>query len=200
MDISTSGAPLEARFQLDAADYKAFQALAKAGKPFIGKRQLASALAALFVLIFVASLLFHRMLASQPAASPGNTTIGPTLDTIFLLFIPLGAFLMFSGWLLRLYSNKVSLRNIMFTEPTLVTLDESALTRQCGAFFSRAQWRGITRVIASDAHLILMISPNEGFIVPRRAFDDDASWQRFADFAQQQWQRAQPAAPPIANV
>lgn len=197
MDISPADAPLEARFQLNKDDVKASQALAKQGTNALTLQRLVRALLALFALVFVASVVFHRMLASR-AATPGESEIiGAGLDKIFALLIPIGLFMVIWGLLMLKSKNALS-KNPMLREPTLITLEENALTRHCGAFFNRIEWHGIARVIASDAHLILMISPTEGFIVPRRAFDSGADWQRFIDFARQQWQRAQPIVPPIA--
>ena len=145
--------------------------------------------------------MFHRTMANRaatPTARIGTNGV-VNLDNVFALLIPIGVFMVFWG-LLMLNNRNARGKNPMFAEPTFLTLDENAMTRKCGAYFNRIEWHGIARVIHSDAHLILMTSPIEGFIVPRRAFNSDADWQRFVDFARGQWQRAQPIIPPIANA
>ena len=199
MEISPAAAPLEALFQLGEADYKAFRVLASTGKGTNSTRRIVLSLLALFALILVASFVFHRALASRAIAPRADTSGTPNLTTVMLLLASVIFYLVVWG-VLVINNKKSRAANPNFAEPTLLALDESALTRRCGAFFIRVEWNGIARVIASETHLILMTSPIEGFIAPRRAFDREADWQRFVDFARQQWQRAQPAVPPIANV
>ena len=197
MNISPAAAPLEARFQLNEADLRAGQNLAKQGSKALTPQRLIRVLLAVFALVLVVSILFHRTLANRAATPRESAVVGANLDNIFALLIPAG-FFMIVWALLLIQGRSARAKNPMFVEPTLMTLEENALTRQCGAFFNRIEWHGIARVIASETHLITMTSPTEGFIVPCRAFANEADWRRYVDFARQQWRNAQALTPPIA--
>ena len=198
MDNSPAAAPLEARFQLNTDDFKAFRDLIQKASGALAVRRIVQVLLAVFAIVLVISIVFHWRLASS-ASAPIARIGADGLDKVFAVFIPIGLFMVV--WALVMIRNyNVQLKNPMFKESTLITLEAGIITQKCGTSVNRIEWHDIRRVIASDTHLILTTLPNAGFIVPRRAFTSEADWQIFVSFAREQWQKTQPATPPIANA
>ena len=193
----SNAAPLEARYQLNADDNKAFQTLAKKGVSNAPQKLIRSMLA-LFALLLVASVTFRASL-NRNSPRPARPSNSNPLTTLIPLALPI---IVFTGfYFVILQSNKkAALKRAAFVEPTAMRLAESAVTHVCGPYTNITQWRGIARVISDEKHIIFMVEPERGYIVPRRAFEDDESWQRFIRFASENWQKTQPTVPPIANA
>ena len=195
--MDSTSAPLEAHFQLDRDDAKAFELLAKGetGASGGGAQRLIRSLLVLVVMLVVASFVFRSRVAPAPAriapAPPGMT-----LASALSLLVPLVIFGAFWFFIIQSNKNQVANRSA-FAEPSLVRLDDTGLTNVCGAFSNIIEWRGFTSVVASGEHLALYTGPNQGYIVPRRAFDSDAAWQGFVDFARRSWEGTNPFSRPV---
>jgi hypothetical protein len=47
------------------------------------------------------------------------------------------------------------------------------------------KWRTIERILSSDRLVVLVTGPNQGYLIPRRAFVDDAAFRKFGESAEQ---------------
>ena len=195
---SLDATPLEARFQLTADDSKAFQTLGKAAGGNAAQRLLRSMLA-LFVLLLVASLVFSSELNRRPTRAASAPT-GSSWMSVLGLLIPVVIFAVFWFFITQA-SKKEAAKSVGFVEPTTMRLDAGGTTHVCGAYTNITQWRGIERIASNETHIAFFHDANQGYLVPRRAFESDQSWQRFVDFARERWEASRPIAspaPPIA--
>lgn len=199
METSPFPAPLEARFQLNPNDAKAFEALAKSGAGANASQRLFRSMLALFVLMAVASVVFKASLgpANPPRVVQANS--GSVWLSLVSLLAPVALFAVFFFFILKANKKEQAARPA-FQEPSTVSLNATGMAHHCGAFTNGIEWRGFTRVAVSNDHLALFTSATEGYVVPRRAFDAPDDWQRFVGFARQNWEQTRPPVPPIANA
>lgn len=129
MDNSPA-APLEARFQLNESDIKASEKLALQGTKTLTLQRVVRAIVAFAALVFVASVVFNRTMANR-AATPREAAIwNEGLSRNFVVFMLVVLFLVI--WKLIMLKKRSALyKNPMLREPTSMTFDQNALTRQC---------------------------------------------------------------------
>lgn len=97
-------------------------------------------------------------------------------------------------------NKKAHLASPMFQHPSTVTLSPNGVRSDDGPETATVRWEGISRVANTSQHLFIFAQPKRALIVPRRAFDSDEEFARFADFARAQCEAAKPQTPPIAEV
>ena len=195
MDISPAAAPLEARFQLNTEDDRAFNTLTR-NSGVSNTRKLFRLMVVLFPALIIAFFVFRANLDNGTAASDPLISRA-TLMSVLSLVLPVG---LFGGFwiLLAVVHKKEQAENIGLVESTLFRLDPNGATNVCGPYTNITQWRGFILVIATETHIAFQFNNSGGHIVPRRAFESDESWQRFVKFASDQWHKTQPETPPIA--
>lgn len=193
MDISPVAAPLEARFQMNYRDLREKLKLAAMhSETRLNNTVHPLALAAL---IFAPAYALWAPILSPVLRAPGAWRWPGVLNMLVpQLIFALSLFYM-AGMLFKLRQKQRD-----FFESNSITLDTNGATRHTEDSANSVKWRGIRRVVATDEYLGLFVGAGEGFIVPRRAFNSDDDWQRFVNFARQQWQHTQPDVPPIANA
>jgi len=76
-----------------------------------------------------------------------------------------------------------------------VTIDAEQIeeTEQAGA--ATRKWWAIQNVAQTDQHLFLFLAPANAFIVPARAFVDEAAFAAFCDLAERLWKAGQATRP-----
>jgi len=131
----------------------------------------------------------HRYAASQQA--PWESVAG--------LVIPLLFFACFWFFIMRFSQNK-SAALPRLNQPTEVSLGEDSLVNLCGDYLYSVKWPSVERIEVGKTHLLVWTEALEAVVVPRRAFDSDEAFTRFADFARAQCEAAKPLTPPIAEV
>ena len=181
-------------------DARAFEAIAQ-GRTDTGPRANRKAKALTFVACLFGALIPFLLNPNRGQFISDITGLFTRFDWMaFLgLALPLGVFGAF--WIFIIISQrKARLTNPAFNEPSTIALDRQAMSQSAGTLSTRVEWRGMEKVTATNDHLCFFVSDNNGFVVPRRAFDNDDDWHSYVDFARQQWQNAQPVKPPIANA
>jgi hypothetical protein len=71
-----------------------------------------------------------------------------------------------------------------------LALDQDSLTHESQYGRSEMKWTIVQRLVRTKKCLFLYIIQNTAFLVPRRAFRDDAEWEAFYEYCKQ---RSQPA-------
>lgn len=193
MNNSPNAESLEARCQLNYRDVAALRRIASTHAETRSKNTINGLvfLVMTFSPIYVlyAPIFFPEMRAPATSSWPGVLNIAIPL----LVF----AFGLFYIALIMMRARKDQQN---FSKDICIALTETDVTSQTETSIQTVKWRGLLLVVATKDHLCLFTARNEGFVVPRRAFDSEGDWQRFADFALEHWQRTQPAVPPIANA
>jgi hypothetical protein len=64
------------------------------------------------------------------------------------------------------------------TEHT-VSIDENGLTEETVFNRSEFKWAGIQKLVRSDRHIFVYVSPNAAHVIPRRAFASPTEWDEF---------------------
>ena len=59
------------------------------------------------------------------------------------------------------------------------TVDDAAVCEQVGPVETRVKWIGIRKVSVGEDHAFIYYAPNMAFIIPKRAFVDEADFNRF---------------------
>ena len=173
--------PLVARFQLTSDDLKAAQKIHRNQK--IWPRLLLGI--SVFVIVAMQLLLF--------------TTTGH-LPTDIL--IPLGIFLAIFAFLIW-KARKTQTQGLMFRHETQTEFSIENVINSYSVTSLNVGWRDVVKVNKSATHLLIYVTQTTMIIVPRRAFENDADFENFGNFAFSQWQNALPAptsAPPIAAI
>ena len=187
-------APHEARFELNYQDLREkAKLIAMHSDTQINNVVHPLALAAF---IFIPAYVLWAPLLFPAPRAPGPVNWLRALGVILL------PELIFAGLLFYVAFQvfKARRKQLAFSEQNRVVLDANGATLHTDGRALAVQWRALRRVVATTDYICLFLGAGEGFIVPRRAFNSDADWQRFVDFASQQWQRDRPTTPPIASV
>ena len=193
---------LAAHFQLEAADVQAFQRYASGDK---GKQlSPVQTLLALLAGVVIMGFFFYLTLPKSPATRPirAASNAGSPLFSVLSLFLPM---LLFTGFWLFLISasKKANKKSPILQHPSTVTLSNEELRVEFASTAVTNRWTGVSRVENTATHLFLFTQPADGFIVPRRAFNNDEEFEQFCGFARQKSEAARPPAPetpPIARV
>ncbi len=197
---SVTGAPLVARFQFTKTDSRAFGAIAQGRTDTSERANRKSTILMSGVMLVGASLPF-LLNPKRGELLSGITEIFQSSNVASILGLVLPLIVFGAFWTFLIVNQKRAQKAMpAWNEPSTITLDETSVTQQAGAFSNRIEWRGFQKVVATGDHLCLFTTDNDGFVVPRRAFDCDDAWQRYVNFARQHWQKTQPAIPPIANA
>jgi hypothetical protein len=64
-----------------------------------------------------------------------------------------------------------------------LTLTSTGVTHRTAVTEAETKWSAVEKLVETDQHLFIYTSPVEAFIVPRRAFVDEAQYQEFAGTA-----------------
>ncbi len=78
--------------------------------------------------------------------------------------------------------------------PRVVRLDRDGVTQEAPLHRGFTAWAGILAVHRTATHVFLMTDTLAGYVVPRRAFPDEASWMGFAAEADARMCAARPDA------
>ena len=73
---------------------------------------------------------------------------------------------------------------------TTIVVDTKGVNSTSAGVELQIPWDKVLDVVAAKEHLFLMFGRLTGVIVPRRAFDDDADAQRFAEFVRSKVKKA----------
>lgn len=73
---------------------------------------------------------------------------------------------------------------------TTIVVDSKGVHSTSAGVALQIPWDKVLDVVAAKEHLFLMFGRLAGVIVPRRAFDDDADAQRFAEFVRSKTEKA----------
>ena len=193
-------AALEARYQLTDEDNKAFQTLAKGVNSGVAPKLQLLMFGALILFALGTSFYGTVVAKVKPRPAPnlaGSSWMGSPWASVLGMLIPIVVVGVF--WLVIVRVGKAEQsKSTAFVEESIMRLDRVSATNICGPYTNITQWHGLVCVASSETHIAFLTNVNSGYIVPRRAFNDDQSWQRFVDFAREQWQQSQPTVPPIA--
>jgi hypothetical protein len=77
------------------------------------------------------------------------------------------------------------LANGSLVGPRRVELDEDGLRQTAPLHDVRTKWAGVLNIIETPTHVFLMTDRLAGYIVPRRAFRDEAHYTEFVRFARE---------------
>jgi len=176
------GAPLlRADYQLTLADFKAARKLHAAQKPWT------HVWLALSILLVVASNAWSFSLSGQIP-----------FDILYYL-IPIGCLLFFVG-LVRFQVNRNAAKMKMFNAASQTQLSDEGVANAYSVTRNFWGWADVVGVKSGPAHILLYASATTFVIAPRRAFESEADFERFAEFARTHWQASRPAVPPIAAL
>ena len=191
---------LVAQFQLQYDDWKAFGRFANGNKSGAATPRIIRTLFVLFSLLLIAGVVFRASLPPARPISYAPTSSGASSwSTLLALVLPVVIFGVI--YALALQTNKKArIESPIFRHPNTVTLATSDIRSECGPTTTTVRWQGISRVANTPQHLFIFTQPKNAFIVPRRAFDSDEEFARFADFARAHCEAAKPQTPPIAEV
>ncbi|MGE0392948.1 MAG: YcxB family protein [Vicinamibacterales bacterium] len=82
--------------------------------------------------------------------------------------------------------------------PRTVSLSAAGVRQVAPLHEGFTSWAGVLEVAQTRTHLFLMTDTLAGYVVPRRAFTDDAAWQAFADCARRRVEAAsRPGEAPV---
>ena len=102
------------------------------------------------------------------------------------------------GFVLIFKANRAASKLKLFDVPSQTQISAQGVSNSYSVTRMFWGWADVNNVKIGPTHLLIYASANTFVIVPRRAFQSDAEYEHFADFAQAQWSSAQPAVPPIA--
>ena len=111
--------------------------------------------------------------------------------------IPAALFLLLTAILVA-KANRAATKLKMFNAPSRTQLSAQGVENAYSVTRMFWGWADVVGMKVGPTHLLIYASANTFVIVPRRALQSDADYERFAEFAQAQWRNAQPAVPPIA--
>ena len=84
----------------------------------------------------------------------------------------------------------VSRRNRMLFAENVLTLDESGLTAESQYAKSEMKWPIVQRLVRTRYSVLFYVTSRSAFVVPRRAFRDDAEYDAFCEYCRQRMRPA----------
>jgi len=164
-----------ATFTATRADMAAFQR-------FVTGRIRASVRTPLYWLV----LVLAAVLAGSLLAGAFGVRVDPASAAVVALLVPV------IWWpLSRLYRLAAAPgERGSLVGPRIVSLSAEGVRQEAPLHHGFTAWAGVLEVVQTRTHLFLMTDTLAAYVVPRRAFADDAGCRAFASFASQRMEAA----------
>lgn len=120
------------------------------------------------------------------------------LKTAPFLLIPIA--LMALMWFGVSYFQTQSLKKQpMFAAPLVIRADDEGIEGTSSTGRDTIFWSAVHKIIETPTHIFVLNSPQGGLIIPQRAFASATEAAQFIGYVRQQYAKAQPEKPPIAQ-